>query len=64
MLEPIPIEERSKYRCRECGETRSVKYFIETIDPCESDKPFKAPYCNMCALKVSAKHTIDHVDHK
>ena len=29
----IPISERNKYRCYQCGETRSVKYFIETVDP-------------------------------
>ena len=46
----IPIAERNNYQCRQCGETRSVKYFIETVDPLEGSEPFYAPYCNKCAL--------------
>lgn len=47
----IPIAERNNYQCRQCGETRSVKYFIETVDPLEGSEPFYAPYCNKCALR-------------
>ena len=47
----IPIAERNNYQCRLCGETRSVKYFIETVDPLEGSEPFYAPYCNKCALR-------------
>ena len=54
-MELIPIAERNKYQCRQCGETRSVKYFIETIDPLEGSEPFYAPYCNKCALNHIAK---------
>lgn len=46
----IPIAERNNYRCYQCGETRSVKYFIETVDLLEGSEPFYAPYCNKCAL--------------
>lgn len=46
----IPIAERNNYQCRQCGETRSVKYFIETVDPLEGSEPFYAPYCNKCTL--------------
>lgn len=46
----IPIAYRNNYQCRQCGETRSVKYFIETVDPLEGSEPFYAPYCNKCEL--------------
>ena len=46
----IPVDERNKYRCYLCGETRSVKYLIETVNPVEKSEPFYAPYCNKCVL--------------
>ena len=49
-MELIQIAERNNYRCYQCGETRSVKYFIETVNPLEGSEPFYAPYCNKCAL--------------
>jgi len=52
----IPIAERNNYQCRLCGETRSVKYFIETVDPLEGSEPFYAPYCNKCALRHTNNH--------
>lgn len=54
-MQLIPIEYRNKYQCRQCGETRSVKYFIETVDPLEGSEPFYAPYCNKCALGLIGK---------
>ena len=49
-LIPIPPEERHKYRCHLCGETRSVKYFIPTHDPLVGEGFSDLPYCNKCAL--------------
>ena len=43
MYQLIPIEDRDKYQCCVCGETRSVKYLIPTLDK-------ELPYCNRCAL--------------
>ena len=64
MLKVIPIADRHKYRCHECGETRSVKYFIESYNPTINDKNVNIAYCNKCALKVSARNTINDIDQK
>lgn len=50
----IPSEERHKYRCCVCGETRSVKYLIPTHNPLEGEGFHDLPYCNRCALLHSA----------
>lgn len=49
-LKLIPIEDRHKYRCCVCGETRSVKYLIPTYDPLEGEGFHDRAYCNRCAL--------------
>jgi hypothetical protein len=46
----IPPEERHKYHCCVCGETRSVKYMIPTYNPLEGEEIQDLPYCNRCAL--------------
>lgn len=50
----IPTEDRSKYQCYVCGETRSVKYLIPTHNPLEGEGIQDLPYCNRCALLHSA----------
>ena len=50
----IPSEERHKYRCCVCGETRSVKYLIPTYNPLEGEGFRDLAYCNRCALLHSA----------
>lgn len=40
-------------RCHFCGETRSVKYETEVLDPIISDKPTMVCVCNKCALQFS-----------
>ena len=47
MYKLIPPEERHKYQCCVCGETRSVKYLIPTL---EREETHDLPYCNRCAL--------------
>ena len=47
----IPIEKRHNYRCFFCGETRSVKYITEIMDPVIDSKPTKVCCCNLCILK-------------
>ena len=53
----IPIEDRHKYRCTLCGETRSVKYFIPVHNPLECEGIYELPFCNKCAaiLFISKK---------
>lgn len=46
----IPIEQRHKYRCYFCGETRSVKYITEILDPVIDSKPTRVCCCNKCIL--------------
>lgn len=46
----IPLEKRKNYRCYFCGETRSVKYITEIIDPVIDSKPTKVCCCNKCIL--------------
>lgn len=45
----IPPEERHKYRCCLCCETRSVKYLIPTYNPLEGEGFYDLPYCDKCA---------------
>ena len=47
----IQPEDRHKYHCCVCGETRSVKYLIPTTEYGETKE---LPYCNRCALLDSA----------
>jgi hypothetical protein len=54
MYKLIPLEERHKYRCCVCGETKSVKYLIPTHNPLEGEEIHDLPYCNRCALLHSA----------
>ena len=37
-------------RCHYCGETRSVKYEEEILDPTTNDKHIRVCVCNKCAL--------------
>ena len=46
----IPPDKRKNYRCFFCGETRSVKYITEIIDPVIDSKPSKVCCCNKCIL--------------
>lgn len=48
----IPIEDRGKYRCHFCGETRSVKYLVNYFDPVETSEPIEVACCNRCALRI------------
>ena len=50
----IPTEDRNKYRCCVCGETRSVKYLMPTIVIDTLSGIEELPYCNRCALLHSA----------
>lgn len=45
----IPIQDRHKYRCHFCGETRSVKYVCEVMDPVVSTERSTVACCNKCA---------------
>lgn len=54
MYKLIPAEDRSKYQCCVCGETRSVKYLIPTHNSLEGEGIYELPYCNRCALLHSA----------
>lgn len=51
--ELIPPEERHKYRCCVCNETRSVKYLIPTYHPLEGEGFHNLAYCNRCALLIA-----------
>lgn len=52
----IPIEDRGKYRCHFCGETRSVKYLVNCFDPVVSSEPIEVACCNRCcALLISCE---------
>ena len=46
-LNMIPVKERSKYRCHECGTTKSVKYLVRINDPRYSGEN-RVPMCNKC----------------
>lgn len=63
MYKLIPLEERHKYHCCICGETRSVKYFIPTCNPCEGKGIQDLAYCNKCALLYSMKNNKGDVNH-
>ena len=54
-MELIPNWQDKDYGCYFCGETRSVKYMLEIINPVDSDKPIKVPVCNKCALRYADK---------
>ena len=43
--------------CYFCGETRSVKYETEVLDPVISDKPTMVCVCNKCALRYTDQQT-------
>lgn len=55
MLKLIPDWSKKNLSCYLCGETRSVKYEMEIIDPVISDKPTKVCVCNKCALRNNSK---------
>lgn len=46
----IPFEKRKECRCHFCGETRSVKYLVETFDPVVHTQLAQVYCCNTCAL--------------
>ena len=46
----IPMEKRKNCKCYFCGETRSVKYMTEVIDPVIDSKPTEVCCCNRCIL--------------
>lgn len=46
------------YRCFFCGETRSVKYEVEIIDPVIGNKPTLVCACNKCVLLMGRKGAI------
>lgn len=48
----IPIEDRGKYRCHFCGETRSVKYLVNCFDPVVASEPIEVACCNRCAFQI------------
>lgn len=48
----IPTETRNQCRCYFCGETRSVKYLVEIMDPTIDSKPTKVCCCNKCILTM------------
>lgn len=45
----IPANERLRYSCIRCGETRSVKYLVTNKT---AKGEYKSPYCNRCFLFV------------
>ena len=47
-------------RCHYCGETRSVKYEKEIINPIIDSKPTKVCVCNKCALRYGNSNTKEH----
>lgn len=52
----IPMEDRKKFRCYFCDETRSVKYFIKIFDPVVDSRPCEVACCNKCAaLHIGCK---------
>lgn len=46
----IPNWQEKKLKCYFCGETRSVKYFVEEFDRFKAYEPFEVCACNKCAL--------------
>lgn len=51
ILAIIPADKRQNYRCFFCGETRSVKYVTEIMDPVINKVPTRVCCCNRCILK-------------
>lgn len=49
-MEYIANWQEKNLRCYYCGETRSVKYKEEIIDPVISSEPTTVCVCNKCAL--------------
>ena len=49
----IPNWHKKNLRCHFCGETKSVKYTMEVLDPVVDYKPTKVCVCNKCALKYN-----------
>lgn len=58
----IPIEKRKNCRCHFCGETRSVKYTTEIIDPVVDSKPTEVCVCNKCILTHNEPTELSYVD--
>ena len=52
----IPNWQEKKLKCYFCGETRSVKYFVEEFDRFKADEPFEVCACNKCALERSLEN--------
>ena len=46
--------------CYFCGETRSVKYETEIVNPVIDDKPTRVCMCNRCALRYGNNNTKEH----
>ena len=53
----IPNWQNKNLRCHFCGETRSVKYETEVLDPVISDKPTMVCVCDKCALRYADHST-------
>lgn len=49
-MKVIPNWPEKKLRCHFCGETRSVKYEMDIIDPVVDSKLTTVAVCNKCAL--------------
>ena len=49
ILQIIPSSERSRYKCYECGERRSVKYLVRISGKMDGTGECTVPMCNKCA---------------
>ena len=58
IMEYITNWQEKNLRCYYCGETRSVKYKEEIIDPVISSKPTTVCVCNKCAIRNVLKWEI------
>lgn len=55
----IPDWKNKNLRCHFCGETRSVKYETEILDPVIDSKPTKVCVCNKCVLRMEYIYKIE-----
>lgn len=54
-LKLIPVNERREKKCRVCGTTASVKYYINLYDADGTETETDVPCCNMCALELGLR---------